>query len=149
MAQGSLFLKYAWVNASGKRPENVPNQEHDTSKDSLCTPERYHSRSIRLEGKSNTGGNQAAAEEVHGPLPSLGLGLLPRLDAPEPAGGRIEGGAAAALSSGRHGKASAGDHRLADAAQGARGGRGGVADKDHCTLCLPNRCVYGGQSRVN
>lgn len=45
---------------------------------------------VRLEGKRNAGNNQTAAEDVHGPLPSFGLSLLARLDAPEPAAGGVK-----------------------------------------------------------
>ena len=90
-------------------------------------------RCVRLEGQSDTGSNQAAAEDVHGPLPSLWLGLLARLDAPEPAGGGIVVRAAAALSSGCRGEGSGGGRGvggLAKAAHGAQG-RDGVPYNSH------------------
>lgn len=95
-----------------------------------------HLRRVGLEGEGNGGGDQASAEDVHGPLPPLGLRLLPGLDAPEPAAGGVEGRAVAALPPGGDGKAPAGGEDRgglpADAAQGgARGGRGGVADEYH------------------
>ena len=112
------------------------------------------SRRVRLESQSDAGGDQAAAEDVHGPLPALGLGLLAGLDAPEPAGGRIELlAAAAALSSGRQGEVSCGagggGGGLADAAHGAQG-RGRVSDEgpgDGGPVCGSGCADWGSWSR--
>lgn len=91
-----------------------------------------NSRRVGLEGKGEAGGGEAAEEEVHGPLPTLGLSLLAGLDAPEPSGGGLELRlAVAAPSAGGHGEGSGGGG-LADAA-GRTQGRGGVADDGHCS----------------
>lgn len=93
-------------------------------------PSANHSRSIGLKGERNSGGGKATEKNIGRPLPALGLGLLTRLDTPEPAGRRIELVlAAASLSSGGHGETSGGEG-LSNAACGAQG-RDGSADKGH------------------
>lgn len=89
-------------------------------------------RSVRLEGQSNASSHQTAAEEIHGPLPPFGLGLLAGLDAPEPAGGRFElrlVAVAAALSSGGYGEGSHGEGLAGASHRSQRSD--GVSDHGH------------------
>lgn len=107
---------------------------------------------VGLEGKGHAGNNQGAAEEVHGPLPALGLGLLAGLDAPEPAGRGFELGlvaVAAASSAGGDAEAAHGGGLGADAAHGAQG-RYRAAEDGHClsglwsaAVCFRRRWVSG------
>lgn len=72
---------------------------------------------VGSEGKRAGNEHQAAAEDVHRPLPALGLRLLSGLDTPEPAGRGLKLRlAAAALTAGADGEASRGNGRCADAA---------------------------------
>lgn len=89
---------------------------------------RYILPRVGLESKGNTSNYQAAAEQIHRPLPSLSFGLLSRLDTPEPAAWGVELGTAALSSSG-DGKGSHG-RGLAGAADGAQG-RNGMSDNGH------------------
>lgn len=83
-----------------------PTRTNTRTKD---IPEEEDSRRVRLESKRNARGDQAPGKDVHRPLPSLRLGLLAGLDAPEPAGRRVElalVAVAAALPAGREGERS-------------------------------------------
>jgi hypothetical protein len=93
-----------------------------------------HSRRVGFEGEGDACSDEASEENVHGPLPALGLSLLAGLDTPEPSGGRFELVlATTSSSSGGNGEAPGGLSGVSNGASCAEG-RDGGADDCHCIV---------------